>query len=326
MNKLKVLELFGGIGAPRKALQNLGIDFEVVDYVEIDKYAVKSYNAMYGENYTPQSVLDWDKVIDVDLLVHGSPCQDFSPAGAGGGGDAGSGTRSSLMFETVRIVKEIKPKFVIWENVKGVLNKNHRHNFEKYLSALEKLGYKNYYQVLNSKDYGVPQNRQRIFVVSTLEDVGFSFPKPFELKLRLGDILEKSVDKKYYLSDRMKKYINSYDNEKKDNGAGTYKVSTKRLVLNREVASTISTRTGVNRADCSDYLCDDFSSNAPINGIDLTNFKIRKLTPLECWRVMGFDEKSFLKAQSVNSNTQLYKQAGNSIVVPVLEEIFKNLL
>ena len=120
--KLKVIELFGGIGAPRQALQKLGIDFEVVDYVEIDKYAVKSYNAIYNENYEPQDITQWDKDIEVDLIMHGSPCQDFSLAGKQAGGDEGTGTRSSLMYETIRIVEKLKPKFVIWENVKNLLS------------------------------------------------------------------------------------------------------------------------------------------------------------------------------------------------------------
>ena len=110
MEKIKVLELFGGIGACTKAFERLGIDFEVVDYVEIDKYAVKSYNAMHNTNYEPQDIQKWDKNIYVDFIMHGSPCQDFSLAGLQAGGDEGSGTRSSLMYETIRIVEKLKPK------------------------------------------------------------------------------------------------------------------------------------------------------------------------------------------------------------------------
>ena len=198
---LKVLELFGGIGACSKALKNLGINYEIVDYVEIDKYAVKSFNAIHNTNFEPQDITSWDKDIKVDLIMHGSPCQDFSLAGKQAGGDKDSGTRSSLMYETIRIVTKLKPKYVIWENVKNLLSKKHIHNFNAYLETMEQLGYTNYYQVLNAKDYGIPQNRERVFVISILgEHKKFEFPQKQELKLKLKDLLESDVDKKYYLS------------------------------------------------------------------------------------------------------------------------------
>ena len=320
IRQIKLIELFGGIGSPRKALERLKIPFESIDYVEIDKYVVKSYNAMYEENYEPQDVSKVHyKNINCDLLVHGSPCQDFSIAGKQAGGDKGSGTRSSLLYESVRIIKETDPNVVIWENVKNVLSKKHKGNFDNYLTEMSNLGYVNYYQVLNSKDYDVPQNRERVITVSIKRDLNktFSFPKKQELKLRLKDVLEKNVDKKYYLSDRMKAYINSYDKK--------YKVCDTRLVLNRTIASCISTRTGQNRADSSDYICKDLPENINIAGVDLAKYNIRKLTPKECFRLMGYDDSDFDKAVKVNSNTQLYKQAGNSIVVNVLEEVFKQL-
>ena len=168
---MKILELFGGIGACSKALEKLGIDYEIADYVEIDKYAVKSFNAMHNTSFEPQDITQWDKDIEVDLIMHGSPCQDFSLAGKQAGGDEGSGTRSSLMYETIRIVKKTKPKYIIWENVKNVLSKNHKHNFEAYITQLRLLGYYSYYQVLNAKDFGIPQNRERVFCVSIRSDV-----------------------------------------------------------------------------------------------------------------------------------------------------------
>ena len=209
---MKVLELFGGIGACSKALERLGIDYEIADYVEIDKYAVKSFNAIHNTNFEPQDIMTWNKDIDVDLIMHGSPCQDFSLAGLQAGGDEGSGTRSSLMYETIRIVKKLKPKYVVWENVKNLLSKKHRHNFDAYLERMESLGYQNYYQVLNAKDYGIPQNRERVFTVSILKDVfvydlpdnyKFEFPPKQELKLKLKDLLEEEVDEKFYLSQKM---------------------------------------------------------------------------------------------------------------------------
>ena len=137
---LKVLELFGGIGACSKALERLGIDYEIADYVEIDKYAVASFNAMHNTNFTTQDITEWDKDIKVDLIMHGSPCQDFSLAGKQAGGDEGSGTRSSLMYETLRIVNKLKPKYVIWENVKNLLSKKHKHNFDAYIEEMARGG------------------------------------------------------------------------------------------------------------------------------------------------------------------------------------------
>lgn len=158
---VRVLELFAGIGACSKSLARLGIEHEIVDAVEIDKYAIRSFNAIHGTDFEPQDITQWDKELDVDLIMHGSPCQDFSVAGLNKGGDKGSGTRSSLMYETLRIVEKLEPKYVIWENVKNLLSKKHRHNFDAYIEAMEKLGYHSSYQVLNAKDFGVPQNRER---------------------------------------------------------------------------------------------------------------------------------------------------------------------
>ena len=201
---VKVLELFGGIGACTQAFKRIGIPFEVVDYVEIDKYACKSYNAINGTDFKPQDICEWDKDIKVDFIMHGSPCQDFSVAGKGLGGDEGSGTRSSLMYETIRIVEKLKPKYVLWENVKNVTGKKHRHNFDKYLVSLQQLGYNNYWQIMNAKDYGIPQNRERVFVLSIRRDIdkGYEFPEPFPLKLRLKDMLDAEVDEKFYLSNK----------------------------------------------------------------------------------------------------------------------------
>lgn len=201
---VKILELFAGIGACSKALANLGIEHEIVDAVEIDKYAIQSFNAIHGTNFEPQDITTWDKDIECDLIMHGSPCQDFSVAGRGAGGDKDSGTRSSLMYETLRIVEKVKPKVVIWENVKNLLSKKHRHNFDAYIKAMYDMGYNSYWQVLNAKDYGVPQNRERVFTISLAAGWPgeFTFPQKQELTKRLKDVLEDEVDEKYYLSDK----------------------------------------------------------------------------------------------------------------------------
>lgn len=371
MERIKVLELFGGIGACSKALERLGIEYEIADYVEIDKYAVKSFNAIHNTNFEPQDICKWNKNIEVDLIMHGSPCQDFSLAGKQAGGDIGSGTRSSLMYETIRIVGKLRPKYVIWENVKNLIGKKHRHNFEAYLKTMESLGYINYYQVLNAKDYGIPQNRERVFTISirndsadlrTLqepdnyyidwEEISFEFPPKQELKLKLKDMLEDEVDEKYYLSDSMIKYISA--NNKKWTG------NNDKSIINKSIASAINTGEGSRRCDASNYVSDKVEENYDLKGssylrdfgsrgklqnkeycdtltasmgtgggnvpIYQNELRIRKLTPKECWRLMGFDDIDFEKAEKVNSNAQLYKQAGNSIVVNVLETILNNLL
>ena len=248
-SSLKVIELFGGIGACSSALDRLGINYEIVDYVEIDKYAVKSYNAIHNTNFNPQDIRQWDKDLKADLVMHGSPCQDFSSAGKGAGGDKGSGTRSSLMYETIRIVEKIKPKYVIWENVKNILSNKHIHNFKNYLAAMDQLGYDNYYQVLNAKDYGIPQNRERVFTISIKR---FTWPAKEELKLKLKDMLEDNVDDKYYLSNKMIDYLYS------DN---SWAISEKKYEINRDIARTINTKQGHTRTDASEYICDDLPAN-----------------------------------------------------------------
>ena len=361
MKKLRVLELFGGIGACSKALERLGIDYEIVDYVEIDKYAVKSFNAMHNTTFEPQDICEWNKDIEVDLIMHGSPCQDFSLAGKQAGGDKDSGTRSSLMYETIRIVEKLKPKYVIWENVKNVVSKKHKHNYDNYCNKMTELGYRNYGQILNARDYGIPQNRERVFTISIRKNIDkiFKFPPKQELKLKLKDMLEQKVDEKYYLSDKMIRYISA---------TGTANFRNPNSKINLDIARPLTTDQN-KRAGTTNYLSNDLPDNYnleevnrlygifdnksqkhqagsvyDLNGLSPTLdtmqggyrqpcieehnkvIKIRRLTPKETWRLMGFDDSDFEKAEKVNSNTQLYKQAGNSIVVNVLMAIIKELL
>lgn len=333
---MKVLELFGGIGACTTALRRIGVDVEVADYVEIDKYAVASYNAINGTNFEPQDICTWDKNIEVDLIMHGSPCQDFSVAGKQAGGDVGSGTRSSLMYETIRIVGKLRPKYVIWENVKNLLSAKHRHNFDAYLDTMKALGYINYYQVLNAKDYGIPQNRERVFTISIRKDidVGYEFPVKQSLEIRLKDVLEDEVAEKFYLNQKMiDKIENSkFMQEKTRIQKGEYCGA----LLARDWKDPKCVQVGtldMKGMDCIKRVYSDEGLSPTLTDMQggnrqpktMINNRIRKLTPKECWRLMGFSDESFEKAAKVNSNTQLYKQAGNSIVVNVLEAIFKRL-
>jgi len=173
MEKLKTLELFGGIGAPRSALENLkSFDIKAIDYVEILSNAVKAYNAMYDLSYKPQDILEWN--LNVDLLVHGSPCQDWSKAGLN---DVNTG-RSILYQRTLEIIeKELhpRPKYVVWENVVGLVQKKHYKHFNHYVKSMEKLGYKTYYSILEAKEFGIPQTRPRVFAISIRNDIDQTF-------------------------------------------------------------------------------------------------------------------------------------------------------
>jgi DNA (cytosine-5)-methyltransferase 1 len=198
---MKVLELFAGYGSQALALENLGIEF-TSDISEIDKYAIQAYNQLHGEthNWGDITKIDETKLPYYDLITYSSPCQDFSVAGLGKGGDEGSGTRSSLLWECERIIRAVKPKYLLMENVKNLVGKKHKHNFIRWLRVLEMMGYQNFWKVLNAKDYGVPQNRERVFVVSILGCGQYLFPNPKKLEKRLKDVLETKVDEKYYLS------------------------------------------------------------------------------------------------------------------------------
>ena len=311
MSKLKVLELFGGIGSCSKALERLGIDYEIADYVEIDKYAVKSFNAIHNTNFEPQNITTWDKDIEVDLIMHGSPCQDFSLAGKQAGGDKDSGTRSSLMYETIRIVEKLKPKYVIWENVKNLLSKKHRHNFDVYLETMEQLGYTNYYQVLNAKDYGIPQNRERVFTVSILDNQtekdekislivkDFRFPEKKELKLKLKDMLEDEVDEKYYLSDKQLNYVL----DMKDVALKSGRNINDRIV-NPQIAKTISCRGAVDqRADVTNFMIDECDEELKVKDIKEMSLLIKNATKqgyLEAYDGDGVNISSRMKYQRGN--------------------------
>ena len=314
---MKVVELFGGIGAIRKAYINSQIPFEIVDYVEIDKNCVKSYNALYKENYEPRCICNYSLPPDkkIDLLMHGSPCQDFSRIGEKLGGEIGSGTRSSLLFETIRIIEEIqdRPRWVIWENVKGVLDRKMRASFFYYLDEMERLGYETKYETLNSINFGIPQKRERIFAVSYLGKNPFKFENLEHKKTKhLKDFLERDVMERYgdiFLVKQPSMLKILSDPEYKPQFQG-------RLQVIKDFCYTISTK----------------QVRVPNSGIlDIGNGRYRYLTERECFRLMGFEDSDFDKLIKIFPRRKncmssiLYKQAGNSIVVNVLEEIVKEI-
>lgn len=416
---LRVFEAFAGVGSQRMALRNLGIDHEVVAIAEIDKFAIASYNAIHGEtlNLGDISQMNAADIPDHDLFTYSFPCQDISIAGKQAGLDLNSGTRSGLLWECQKVIATKKPKYLLLENVKNLVGKRHKANFDLWLEWLVSQGYSNYWKVLNAKDFGVPQNRERVFVVSILgKHEPFEFPEKQELTTRLKDLLEPIVDERFYLSsekvDRFLAQVSYTPTEdiklhqvgnfeklanpdKKFNDPQVGRVldtmgicqaldtmqggnrqpkvliknATKQGYLEATEGDGIdlaypnsSTRRGRVQKECSPTLqtADTVGTVEIINPLKgkthygwhfeqavyaedgivrtvkagggsgnipkvIEPYRIRKLTPLECWRLMGFTDQDFYKAQEVNSNSQLYKQAGNSIVVPVLEGIFSQL-
>ena len=308
---IQVLELFGGIGSPRIALRNLGVPVKAIDYVEIDEKAVRSYNAMYKKEleYKTQSVVGYN--LKPDILIHGSPCQGFSIAGKQKGADEDSETRSSLMWETINIIKQMgewKPKVVIWENVKNVLSKHMKHNFNRYLEELDKLGYTSNFKVLNAMDYGLPQDRDRVFVISCLDGTFFNFETLEHKQMRnIKEFLEDTREEKYIVSQpSMIKKINSND--------GSFGG---RVQVIKDRCWTITTK----------------QMRCPNSGvIDLGDGRYRYLTERECWRLQGYSDEDFEAALKVHPgkegklNGALYKQSGNSIPTVFFEAIFKQLL
>lgn len=219
-NPLRVFTGFAGYDSQCMALRNIGVPYVLVGWSEIDKYAIRAHDAVFpeaaGKNYGDISKIDWSQVPDFDLFTYSFPCTDLSNAGKQAGFEEGSGTRSSLLWECRKAVAAKHPKYLLLENVKSLVSEKFRPGFLKWCDWLTGEGYTNFCQVLNAKDYGIPQNRERIFVVSILGDAWFSFPQPMELKLRLKDMLEDKVDEKYYLpQDKVDQFIEKLDDEKK---------------------------------------------------------------------------------------------------------------
>lgn len=486
---IKVLSLFSGIGAFEKALTNLNIKHEVVNYCEIDKYASKAYSSIHNvsedKNLGDISKINEKELKDFDLMTYGFPCQDISVAGKQKG--INKDTRSGLLYEALRIAKYKKPKYLIAENVKNLVGKKFKKDFEKLLEELIEMGYNNYWKVLNAKDYGIPQNRERVFIISIRKDIdkGYDFPKPHENGLILKDMLDDEVEEKYYINkDKVEKLISRLKDNKKGSlpkleeepkmtsalgsrehrasgwkeESGTlcardykdpkvvavkvkeatkkgYDIATEEDSINISFPNSKTRRGRVGKGvaqtletSCTQAVLTPNRINKRQNGrrfkedgepmftltsqdrhgilqvgniVETGNFKnpqrgriyskegispalntvgggglepkivceqrideglrffknecvgtirtidagrdkrvvqgytIRKLTPLECWRLMGFDDEDYWKARKGlektfykdkdRSNSQMYKMAGNSIVVNVLEEILKEL-
>ena len=432
----RIFESFSGIGCQRLAFKRLGIEVESIGFSEIDKYAIASYTAIHGEtrNYGDITKIKGSELPQIDVFTYSFPCTDLSKAGRQKGLNS---TRSGLVYEVLRILHECSesgnlPRVLIMENVVDLVQVKFIREFQEIQVELEKLGYSNYTDTLNAKDFGVAQNRDRVFMVSILGEFYYEFPNPIPLQKRLKDYLESVVDEKYYLSKAMLDYcmdptdrngfirgerfnpqnpdeadyafavttnpgsrpvdnfivepvcMNSkvdgkqpsvqdriYDSEGISTAITTAfmpsvtvkeatekgyaeafegdcvnmaqpKSKTRRGRVGQQMAQTITTQNElgvvINEPGGLYLGTSERFKRGPLPGLSRclkaqnhdsgvsNGLRIRKLTPLECWRLMGIDDEDFQKAKSVCSNAQLYKQAGNGIVVDVFAAILKQMI
>ena len=397
---IRLVELFSGIGAFSKALTNLGIQHERIAMCEIDPHAIKVYEALHGPTPNLGDISKVDHLPDCDLLTYSFPCQDLSNAGKRAGMTKGSGTRSGLLWEVDRLLLGARerekdgqrhlPKYLIMENVNAILYKANFPDFNLWIQSLTKMGYTSSYAVLNASDYGVPQNRKRCFMVSSLGHDRLVFPQPCPDGRFLKDVLEDDVSEKYYLSEKAMEGLKAHKarHDAKGHGfgfritdpaterAGTVKTNggwrntdtlihvadlptsyetTGRVYSANGYSPAINTCGGgarqpkilmVRNATKKGYLVahewdgvvlDNYEARGRVQpgksptimtgtgtGTVTPDLRIRRLTPRECWRLQGFSDDDFDIAKSIGtSNTQLYKQAGNSIAVPCLEAILR---
>jgi len=421
---VRLLSLFSGIGAFEKALSNLGIPYETAGWCEIDPKAATAYAAIHGAdpalNLRDVRTIDPAAVGSVDLITYGFPCQDISSAGrqAGLTHEDGSHTRSGLFFEALRLIRELRPRYAIAENVKALLNRKMAPAWQAVQDGLREAGYVQYHAVLNAKDYGLPQQRERVLIVSVRQDCDlgfFRFPEGIPLALRLRDVLEpdEAVPERYYLSNpRAEAFLADLRTRiQQGESALPPEIPAIAAMRGRDPADPSGPAPGaitVGRLDshqtggvyspegcapclkATDYknppkiikignlyhrksnlpdnllgrvydpggvsptLC-PFGHGGPIIAssksagdvfdpsgvcptltctltakdplkIMLDSLRIRRLTPRECWRLMGFTDEDFDRAEATGiGRTALYRAAGNSIAVPVLEAVFRGL-
>ncbi|MEK4049853.1 DNA (cytosine-5-)-methyltransferase [Bacillus sp. FSL K6-2839] len=352
MGKLKVMSLFSGIGAFEAALRNIGVDFELVGFSEIDKYAIKSYCAIHNVdenlNFGDVAKFEKDKLPDFDILVGGSPCQSFSVAGLRKGFED---TRGTLFFEYIRTLLAKKPKYFIFENVKGLISHDKGKTIEIIAKAFSDAGYCIDLEILNSKFFNVPQQRERLFIIGIRSDnvknedwikqapknvlqkgrerlakldintFNFNWPPQLNIDTSLEDILESSVNDKFYITEKKSEEFFA-KNQVINSSPSKFKVS--------KIGNVHPSGKGMNGAVYSSCGLSPTITTNKGEGIKIhieKERRIRKETPLECFRLQAFSDDDFYAAKSAgNSNTQLYKLAANSITVTVLEEIYKELL
>ena len=329
---IKLATVCSGIGAPEKALQLLGIEYELVFFSEIDNAAIRSYCSIHGENRGKNlgdlSRIDYRKLPkDIDLIVGGTPCQDFSVSGLGKGGEEGSGTRSSLMWFYIKLIAETKPKIVVWENVAAVLNCKHYMTYRKFYCTLNNLGYRVNAGVLNAKYFNLPQNRVRVFVVAVRKDadISFVYPRGYDSGIRMKHALCERIPEKYFSKSREDMLLYNRHYTSTHNIMPVGKIKNSKFKQTNEVLSIdgifdcLTTKQG-------NWIVDDrIPRDKPL----------RHLVPNESLRFMGFEDKDFYKCRyryerkgtkKIRCDNvpdgEIYMQAGNSIAVNVLMALF----
>ena len=349
MKKLRVLELFAGIGGNRYSLtllkEQLGIEFEIVDAVEINPNPLSMYNNMYGTNHGPQDVMKYKKTTkelgNVDIITHSSPCQDISTQGLRAGAEEGSGTRSSLMFESVRIVKDLRPKVVLYENVMGLLSKRNRNAYDSYKDYLMELGYRNYTIVMNACDYGCPQLRPRVYTISVLKDFSLKgFFKPTEFyndillkdivmdkseveRLKWYDMTNKTIDQDLLSLNRVKLY-RDYEYKEINKDFIVYP----RVCIKGMIDQPFRSTAGVYGQNGIAPTLDTKSEVKVAFKEDLTEPEaFRYLTIQECFRLQGFSDELFFKAFEANRAHSVLRLAiGNSMSTGPVYHLFRDMI
>ena len=367
--KIRLATMFSGIGAVEFALKRLKLSTKIIFASDNDKFVKQSYFENYKiseENWYSDVInIDGNKYKNkIDLLVGGSPCQSFSMIGKRKGF---ADTRGTLFYEFARVIKESQPKVFIYENVKGLTNHDKGNTFETILATFDELGYKYSHKILNAKNYGMAQHRERIFVVGFLDNsTDFNFPEPIELQHSMQDFLEDYIDSKYYLKEKGVKFVTSSKNRKKRytqingnialcqkanqqfNWHGDFiyeqksqqefnefvfdiKEVEEKYYLSEKVKTYVlaggtknfktSTKTDLEVARPLLQSMHKMHRAGVDNYVTHNKGRIRKLTPKECLRLMGFGDGF----KQIVSDTQMYRQAGNSIVVDVLIAILKQM-
>jgi DNA (cytosine-5)-methyltransferase 1 len=335
--------------------KNIGYNFSTYknEIPKSEKDIKHLYEAhIRNKNYGDITKIDEKELPNFDLFTYSAPCKNISVAGKQAGIEKESGTQSALIWECERIIAHKKPKYLLMENVKNLVGKNHIGDFNKWIEVLNNIGYNSYWKVLNGIDFGVPQNRERVMMVSVLKeyDNRFDMPKGFPLNISLKDILEENVDKSlffnyedyshitknlphqhvsycidanYYKGTSIDGFINKKRRQLIQLGnLGNKTHSNTRIYSEEGICPTLNSMNGGSRQP-KILINNDAKDSLPI----IDNVKVRRLSAIECWKLMGFYDEDFYKAKNIGklSNTKLYERAGRGIVVPMLEEIFKNL-
>ena len=326
MSELRVFEAFSGYGSQSIALRNLGIPHEVVAISEIDKYAIKAYEAIHGPtlNLGDITQINVKDIPEHDLFTYSFPCQDLSIAGKQVG--LHKGTRSGLLYECEKIIEHCRPKYLLLENVKNLVGNKFKPQFVEWLIYLKSLGYTNYWKVLNAKDYGVPQNRERVFVIRILgEHKPYKFPtsRPTkDIREYLDDINSEDVD----LSEKVKQQIRNTNFKCNRHIDNTFKLLDGKIEGFRIMDYRYDEGLRIRKNNICPTLTTKGKAGLSGTPIIYNNGHFRFLSTREYFRLMGLDDDDINKIQDAGISTiQQYKLAGNSIIVDVLEAIFRNL-